>query len=1095
VRASSSNATSANSNSISVNSLAAAPQAVNLSFTILNSSSFRVSWTATTNGVQYLVARHPGSPPSFSPVNGVDYTVGPNGADNISYVGSNTSFTEVNLIKNTNYYYTIYSFQGSGLTSEYNLVSPLLGLYKVLDESTKVTAIPVSTTSTSTTFITSGVTVTFPSGSSTGTTLTVNKTETQPASGAGFSLSAAGTSLLPLFFSIESSVQSAGTYTVVLDFSQLGLDDYSTFKVLKRQDENSLWEDVTQAPINAVITNRSTDGIPGKFTITGLTSFSQFGLGSAIFNGIVQSINIIEPQGGARFQGGTTQFISWNKKGSFSGVRLEYTTDNGNSWIQILPDGKDQPFPALTFYAWTIPNGVNSDQCGIKVSNWYNSKVFGTTDKFTIWDQKITTPEASAATGITTYSFMANWSGSAGATNYRLDVSTTSNFSSFITGYYNKDVGIVTSFIVSNLTSKTTYYFRVRAINLSGTSESSNIVSVTTHNQGPILNSIETANLIYSRGGSATKITNTIIVNDADNDSLSSAEIKITGHYQNGYDLLTFTDGSGITGNWDASTGTLNLTGTATLLNYQNALRSIYYSRIEGPVLNLYRRTIRFKINDGAAESNELFRVIDIGNTPPVLSGIESSAINYKQGDSPIVIANGISIADAGISNLVSAEVRISNNYKSDQDVLSFTPQEGISGTWDAAIGLLILRNTSSLPNYESVLRTVTYRCNSDSPDTLSRTISIKVSDPYYESNQIDRIINVSRRYNVFLTPSPSGGGTMTGGGTYDPGESVTLTATPSSGYSFASWTEHEKIVSTNPKFTFTINSTRSFVANFLVNQISVAAASSPSEGGTVSGFGTFNYGSAVKLIAVPNAGYDFTNWTENGKILSDSTSYTFTLTMNRALVANFTKVRVLSVSPLSFQATATSGTATITVSNTGGGQMNWSAVSNVFWVVITDGATGTNDGTVKIRYSANNSIARTGTITIIANGVIGSPKIIDLIQAARTFGEATDVEDLNLGIPDHYCLEQNYPNPFNPSTVIRYGLPNDSEVSITIYNVLGEEVAKIFNGAQGAGYHEISFNAATLTSGMYIYKINAVDNSSNRAISFTQTKKMLLVK
>jgi hypothetical protein len=83
--------------------------------------------------------------------------------------------------------------------------------------------------------------------------------------------------------------------------------------------------------------------------------------------------------------------------------------------------------------------------------------------------------------------------------------------------------------------------------------------------------------------------------------------------------------------------------------------------------------------------------------------------------------------------------------------------------------------------------------------------------------------------------------------------------------------------------------------------------------------------------------------------------------------------------------------------------------------------------------------------------------------------------------------LEQNYPNPFNPSTIISYSLPKTSNVSLKVYNVLGELIATLVNIIQLKGMYEIVFDAANLSSGIYFYRLQAGE--------FTASHKMIFVK
>jgi len=97
-----------------------------------------------------------------------------------------------------------------------------------------------------------------------------------------------------------------------------------------------------------------------------------------------------------------------------------------------------------------------------------------------------------------------------------------------------------------------------------------------------------------------------------------------------------------------------------------------------------------------------------------------------------------------------------------------------------------------------------------------------------------------------------------------------------------------------------------------------------------------------------------------------------------------------------------------------------------------------------------------------------------------------TDVQGKN-NIPNDFTLAQNYPNPFNPSTSISFSLPVDSKVRLSVYNLLGEQIAEPVNSNFASGIYTISFDADEFTSGMYFYRMEAGE--------FIATKKMTLIK
>jgi len=123
----------------------------------------------------------------------------------------------------------------------------------------------------------------------------------------------------------------------------------------------------------------------------------------------------------------------------------------------------------------------------------------------------------------------------------------------------------------------------------------------------------------------------------------------------------------------------------------------------------------------------------------------------------------------------------------------------------------------------------------------------------------------------------------------------------------------------------------------------------------------------------------------------------------------------------------------------------------------------------------------------------ITDPSIIDTSDASFSITPPVDVEITNLEVPDEYKLFQNYPNPFNPSTTIRYSIPTQSNVRLSVYNSIGENIADLINANQSGGSYEINWDAGNFASGIYFYSVEAIPFDGTEI--FRSVRKMILLK
>jgi hypothetical protein len=124
-----------------------------------------------------------------------------------------------------------------------------------------------------------------------------------------------------------------------------------------------------------------------------------------------------------------------------------------------------------------------------------------------------------------------------------------------------------------------------------------------------------------------------------------------------------------------------------------------------------------------------------------------------------------------------------------------------------------------------------------------------------------------------------------------------------------------------------------------------------------------------------------------------------------------------------------------------------------------------------------------TTDIGVVWVGLDGTSKKVYFDRYALVSGLINN----NNETPQKYTLEQNYPNPFNPVTNIKFGIPENGSVQLKVYDILGKEVAELVNEKLNAGIYEVKFDAGSLSSGIYFYKLETQ--------SYKETKKMILIK
>lgn len=309
-------------------------------------------------------------------------------------------------------------------------------------------------------------------------------------------------------------------------------------------------------------------------------------------------------------------------------------------------------------------------------------------------------------------------------------------------------------------------------------------LTVTAVNDKPVL-SVTPGTASYTENEPAVMIDSGVTVTDVDeldtSDGITSGEVRITSGLTVG-DELIFVNQNGITGSYNAGTGVLTLSGAATELEYQTALRSVTFrSTSEDPTSISATRTVLFSVTDAngsgadnGVQTSTVTRVINITpiNDAPVLAATAAALAYSESAGRAASVANpvtaidpNLALSDVDDTQMAGATVTIAAGLVAG-DVLGFTNQNGISGSYNSGTGVLTLSGTASVANYQAALRSVTYSTTSDNPTAgglVSRTIQFAVTDANSDGVGAQTSAVVTRTIDITaVNDAPDAGGNFT---------------------------------------------------------------------------------------------------------------------------------------------------------------------------------------------------------------------------------------------------------------------------------------------------------------------------------------------
>ena len=772
----------------------------------------------------------------------------------------------------------------------------------------------------------------------------------------------------------------------------------------------------------------------------------------------------------------SANFIAnWNSVAAAAGYKLDVSTANDFSSFVSGYQNKD-----VSNVTSSIVNVSGGTAYYYRVKAYNTGGTSGNSNSITLTTIP-SGPVAVTATAITTASFTANWNPSVGAAGYRFEVSPVNDFSVFVNGYGNIDVGDTTNFTVNtNLAEGANYYYRIRAYNPTGTSSYSNVISLVTVVTPDAIEAVDIQRESFRARWNSVPSGIKYFLDVAEDSTFS-----------------TFVDGYS---NLDVGSDTSYAITTGLTVDKR------YYYRI------------RVQTSAGISVNSNTIPVTTLANFVPEIKDLETTTLYYIEENGHMPITNTLELVDADDNYLVSAIIRITGSNKPGEDSLGFANQNGIRSIWDEGSSTLSLMGFTTVADYQTALRSVTYWNRSINPALGTRNISIIVQDLYSYSNAAERNIEITKvdkppvlsgieqepieydikQHEYKLTKTLN---VLDEDDKYSGSVILTITSNYNRG-------EDTLVYADNDNITGEWNDSTGSL--YLYGRASVS-----------------DYQSAIRTITYENKSLNPSVNKRTVAIKYDDglkSSNELTREINVSGINRSPKILYIEKTPVEFDASD----AQVNISDS----IEVSDIDNEYLfgaiVKIENGyepdcdllANGTL-GNIKGEFDN-----LTGTLTLSGRDYVDNYqeflrlvyyknikqedaknplKVISLkLWDGLTYSTVsqrqiqlkgiTAVTDKFIaGIPQEYKLYSNYPNPFNPSTMIKFALPKESNVKLVIYNILGQRVKELLSEVLSAGYHETQWDASNITSGIYIVKIDAV--SIDGQSRYSKIQKMLLIK